>query len=74
MKQLIFMDQQNFIEYSDVKDEPLEKLVKIAFMLNLNKRSTKLLTYIENRVELHDSIWQYFVEPIEYTFLSLNPI
>ena len=32
------------------------------------------MTYIETQVSLMDTLWQFFVEAVEFSMLDLNPI
>ena len=69
------MEQKNFIDYNTVKEEPIEKIFQFAIIqkIQFGSHLLKTMTYIETQVTLQDNLWQYFVEPEEFSFLTLSP-
>lgn len=69
---MLFLEQKNFIDFATVKDEPIESLVQLKFAQALDPKLNvqKQVKYTEMRVTLQDSLWQYFVEPNELSFLT----
>ena len=72
------VEVKNFINYKKIETD-LVKQVAIAsnaFGLSYEDKfySSKRMSYIETQVSLQDKLWQYFVEPDEFSMLNLSPI
>ena len=65
---------KNFVDFEQVKDEPIERVIKLfqGFQIDLDNPLLRLHKFIETRVSLLDNIMQFFVEPVEFFHLNLS--
>ena len=68
------LELKNFIDYQKVKTEPLQKFrqSKLSAAFYLENPSIKFMKFTETQVTLQDNLWQYFVEPEEFSFLTFS--
>ena len=72
----MFYEAKNFIDYREVKENPIERTIQMQYTqeLDVNEYVFNLMTYIETQVSLQDSVMsQFFLEPNELSFLNVNP-
>ena len=65
----------NYIDYEIVKDEPIDKVLKIYEQYDIDPSRPKnlIIALTETRVELMDKLWQVFTKAEEFFFLNLSP-